>query len=190
MNRKIKEKRAAVFLDRDGTINVDTGYMSDPGVLELLPGAARAIKELNLKKVTVVVISNQSAVARGYATEEQVESVNARLIELLDAEDAYLDAIYFCAHHPDDGCACRKPAPGLIDSASEKHSIDPLRSYVVGDKRSDMELARTVGAKAVMVLTGLGEVELKRSETAPDFAAPDLAEAVKWILAQMENEKA
>ncbi|MBE9527601.1 MAG: HAD family hydrolase [Proteobacteria bacterium] len=188
--KKKEHNSAAVFLDRDGTINVDTGYMSDPEALELLPGAAAAIKELNLKRIPVVVVSNQSAVARGYATEEQVESVNARLIELLDAEDAYLDALYFCAHHPDDGCVCRKPAPGLIDSASEKHSIDTARSYVVGDKRSDMELARAVGATAVMVMTGLGEVELKRSEKAPDFAAADLGKAVKWILAQMENETA
>ncbi len=187
--KKSKKREGAVFLDRDGTINVDTGYMSDPGALELLPGAGRAIKKLNNQSVKVVVISNQSAVARGYATQEQVESVNNRLTELLDSEDAYIDAIYFCSHHPDDGCVCRKPAPGLIEAAAKKHSLIPEASYVVGDKRTDMELARAVGAKAVMVRTGLGEVELKRSDTEPDYAAINLFDAVEWILHDMEKCK-
>ena len=174
-------------MDRDGTINVDTGYMSNPEALELLPGAAGAIKELNSHGITVVVISNQSAVARGYATEEQVANVNKRLLELLDAEDAYLDDIFFCPHHPDDSCLCRKPATGLIDAAVKKHSLAAEGSYMVGDKRTDMELGRAVGAITIMVRTGLGEVELKRSETEPDFAATDLADAVKWILADLKR---
>ena len=187
--KRHKETLIAVFLDRDGTINLDTGYMSDPEALELLPGAGSAIKELNEHNVLVVVVSNQSAVARGYATEEQVESVNRRLKQLLKAEGAYCDDIFFCPHHPEDSCGCRKPDIGLIEAAKRKLSIIPEQSYMVGDKRSDMELARRVGATAIMVLTGLGEVELNRSETNPDFTAKDLGAAVKWILDDLKRAK-
>ena len=178
-------REAAVFIDRDGTINVDVGYLSDPDGLRLIGGAARAIKKLNGRGVKAVVITNQSGVARGLVTREALGRINSRLVELLGAHGAALDGIYFCPHHPDDGCRCRKPATGLVEKAARELGIDPARSYVVGDKAADVGLARGAGARAVLVLTGEGAGELEKLAEPPDYVAADLEEAVDWILDDM-----
>lgn len=181
-----------VFLDRDGTINMDReGYLSDPGGLELIDGAARAIRRLNDEGLYVVVVTNQSGVARGYFTEGDLERVNTALVELLAAEGATIDALYYCPHHPDQGCDCRKPAPGLVELARRDFPAEPGCSYVVGDKASDVALARNSGAKAILVLTGDGPGEYERIKAEggpqPDFVAPDLAGAVDWIVDDLRN---
>lgn len=180
---RLTEKRTpAVLLDRDGTINEDTGYLSDPRKVRLLDGAAHAIKRLNHASVKVVVVSNQSGVGRGYFKNSQLSAVNKRLKELLKKEGARIDGIYCCPHRPDENCGCRKPSTGLASKAALKHSIDLTRSYVVGDKATDVELARNAGAKAILVLTGDGERERPGLKSPADFIAKDLSEAVRWIM--------
>lgn len=181
--------RIAVFLDRDGTINLDTGYIGDPDGLTLIPGSARAVRALNDTGVRAVVVTNQSGVARGRFTEGDLGRVNERLRELLAEEGARLDGLYHCPHHPDDGCRCRKPATGLVDRAAGELGVDPARSYVVGDKPSDMNLAANCGARAVLVLTGEGAESLEALAEAPDYVAADLARAVEWILDDLGIEK-
>ncbi len=181
-------KRApAVFLDRDGTINEDTGYIGDPGELRLLPGAIEAVRELNRRGIKVIVISNQSGVGRSFFTQEELDAVNRRLVELLSAGGARVDGIYCCPHLPEDRCGCRKPEPGLVEIAEKEHGIDPALSYVIGDKNSDIELAERVGAKGVLVRTGYGADTLKDTSIEPDFVADDILSAVRWVIGDMES---
>ncbi|MFQ5441405.1 MAG: D-glycero-beta-D-manno-heptose 1,7-bisphosphate 7-phosphatase [Thermodesulfobacteriota bacterium] len=179
--------KAAVFLDRDGTINVDTGYIAGPEELRLIEGSARGLKALNDNGVKVVVITNQSGVARGFFTLKDVDAVNRRLAELLEKKGARFDALYYCPHHPDDSCECRKPGKGLVKRAAKEHGIDPAISYVVGDRASDVELAAKIGAKGVLVKTGPWQEELRKLSFAPALVAQDLLQAVRWILDDLKK---
>ena len=174
--------RPAVFLDRDGTINDDTGYIDSPGRLVLIGGASSAIKKLNLKGFRAVVITNQSGVGRGYFSKEASDAVNKRLEEILKKQGAHLDAIYYCPHHPDDNCECRKPGTGLLEKAKRDFNIDFKKSYVVGDKASDVEIAKNIGCKGILVLTGMGKDEKKKLKSVPSYIADDLKDAVEWII--------
>jgi len=180
--------RAVVYLDRDGTINHDPGYLSEPDKVVLLNGAPEAIKALNNAGIKAIVISNQSAIGRGYFTEKELAAVNARISGLIEEGGGRLDGIYSCPHSPDEGCRCRKPAPGLIERASAEHELAGLPAYFVGDKVSDIELARVVGIKAVMVLTGYGRGEIEKLATPPDFVARDLLHAVSWIVEDLKGD--
>ncbi|MBI3597194.1 MAG: HAD-IIIA family hydrolase [Nitrospirae bacterium] len=187
----------AVFLDRDGTISLEVGYIHNVDHLQLLPNSARAIRRLNRCGIKVFVVTNQSGVARGYYSEEHVRRVNARLVDLLKAEGAELDGIYYCPHHPTQGtgaytqpCGCRKPEPGMLYQAASNWPIQLRRSFVVGDKITDMEMAHRVGAKGILVLTGYGPEELGRTGDngpRPDKIVPDLEKAVEWIVSQRET---
>jgi len=177
-----RKKPWAVFLDRDGTINEDTGYVSRPEELVLIEGSTRAVKALNDRGVKVIIITNQSGVARGYFEEKAVGEVNEKLIELLHLDGARVDGIYYCPHHPDDECRCRKPETGMIERAAKEHGVEIEKSYVVGDKATDMELARNAGAKGILVMTGQGAEEVDTLKTKPEYVARDLADAVSWIL--------
>jgi D-glycero-D-manno-heptose 1,7-bisphosphate phosphatase len=185
--------RPAVFIDRDGTLTEEVGYVNHPQRLRLLPRSAEAIRRLNAAGVAAVVVTNQAGIARGYFTEEILHAVNAALVEQLKQAGAHLDGLYVCTHHPTEGrppyrarCDCRKPAPGLLLRAAEDLRLDLHASTMVGDKASDLVPARAVGARAVLVLTGygLGEWEHRREtfETAPDHVAGDLLDAVEWVL--------
>ncbi|MFH2012913.1 MAG: HAD family hydrolase [Pseudomonadota bacterium] len=187
----------AVFMDRDGTINEEQGYLSDPSGLEILPGAVDAIRLINEKQIKAVVITNQSGVARGYFSEKIIERIHLRLRELLEEKGAYLDGIYYCPHHPEVGsseyhknCNCRKPDIGMLQQASAELGIDLSDSYIVGDKLTDIEPAYKVGAKGILVLTGYGKEELgslnKSTDRQPHYIAGDLLEAVNWILADIQ----
>jgi len=207
MTENLKDKktlRPAVFLDRDGTINEDKGYIGDPEDIVLISGAAEAIKKLNERGIPVIVITNQSGLARGFYTEADLDTVNERLDALLKAKGAHIDGLYYCPHHPDDKCGCRKPETKLIAEAARDHNIDLARSVMVGDKYSDMELGRRAGMTDVLVLTGYGAVALEelkqgvmgglegffeaggggRGLADLDFVAEDLGEAVAWILSE------
>ncbi|MBI5681868.1 MAG: D-glycero-beta-D-manno-heptose 1,7-bisphosphate 7-phosphatase [Deltaproteobacteria bacterium] len=172
----------AVFLDRDGTINEDSGYIDSPDRLVIIDGAPSAIKKLNSEGFKVVVISNQSGVGRGYFSKEIADSINKKLEDTLKQEDVHLDGIYYCPHHPDDNCKCRKPRTGLLEIAGEELGIDISKSYVVGDKVSDIELALNAGCKGVLVLTGFGKEHKKIIKTKPSYIANDLKDAVEWII--------
>lgn len=175
-----EELKDAVFLDRDGTINEDAGYIRRPSELRLIDGAGAAIRALNDRAIPVVIISNQSGLARGYFTREDLKAINAHLEVLLKQSGASVDAIYFCPHLPDRGCACRKPATELVERAIKRLGVNC--SYMVGDKQTDIAMARRAGARAVLVKTGHGLEELKRLAEEPDFIAEDLTGAVDWIL--------
>jgi len=171
----------AVFLDRDGTVNEEVGYLGRPGDVRLAPGAAAALIKLRRVGFKLVIVSNQSGVARGFFTEEDVDAVNARLVELLRNEGACVDAIYYCPHL--DGCECRKPKMGMIERARSELGVEPRRSYVIGDHKSDMLLAQNAGATGVMVLTGHGADEAEKvADCAPAHIAADIAGAVDWII--------
>ncbi len=176
-----------VFLDRDGTINRDSGFVKTPDELDLFPGAVEAIARLNRAGAKVVLVTNQSGVARGLFSLETLAAIHGRLSALLKQGGAYLDGIYCCPHHPDEGCLCRKPKTGLIEQAVAELGVDASRSYVVGDQARDVGLARQIGARSVLVTTGQTTAEAMGSIQAegwpPDRVAQGLAEAVSWIVA-------
>jgi heptosyltransferase II len=174
-----------VFLDRDGTVNRDTGYITSPQELELLPGVVEGVARLNRAGAKVVLVTNQSAIARGFITVDQLQTIHAVLLSRLEAGGARLDAVYYCPHHPNDGCRCRKPQPAMIHRAAADLALDLSRAYVIGDQPRDIELARQVGARAVLVLSGqtirAAVHDMEPSGIAPDFVAEALGDAVEWI---------
>ena len=167
---------AAVLFDRDGTLVVDVPYNGDPDRVEAVPGAGAAVARLRAAGIPTGVVSNQSGIARGIVTEEQVRAVNARVEELLGP----LGPWAWCPHAPGDGCACRKPAPGLIVRAAAALGVDPGRCVVIGDIGADVEAARAAGARAILVPTPVTRPE---EIAAADEVAPDLAGAVDRVLA-------
>jgi D-glycero-D-manno-heptose 1,7-bisphosphate phosphatase len=187
--------RPAVFIDRDGTLTEEVGYVNHPSRLRLLPRSAEAVRRLNAAGVAAVVVTNQAGIARGYFSEKLLDEVHDVLRAQLAAAGARLDGLYACVHHPSEGeppyrarCDCRKPQPGLLVRAAAELGLDLTRSTMVGDKASDLVPARTVGAGAVLVLTGYGrgewEYRRERFEADPDHVAGDLLDAVEWTLAR------
>lgn len=171
--------RRFVLIDRDGTLNVEKHYLSDPDQLELYPGAGAAVRRLNQLGVGVVVVTNQSGIARGYFDLARLAEIHRRLDELLAAEGAHLDGLYVCPHGPDEDCACRKPRPGMISQAVADHGFDPARAFVVGDKEVDVELGHGVGAVSFLVRTGHGAKAVATSRA--DYIVDDLPAAVAVI---------
>ena len=191
-------RRRAIFMDRDGTILDEVGYVNHLDRVRLLPGSAQAVRAVNEFGFQAVVITNQAGVARGYFPESLVDEVHDRLRALLIEGGGRVDGIYYCPHHPDAGtaeyrkdCACRKPKPGMLLRASEEMGIDLGSSFVVGDTIKDVEAGHRVGATTVMVRTGYGrgELELHSARWArhPHHVAEDLREAVEWILAREDR---
>jgi D-glycero-D-manno-heptose 1,7-bisphosphate phosphatase len=187
----------AVFLDRDGTINEEMGYINHLDRFVLLPGAAAAIRRINQSGLKAVVLTNQSGAARGYFPVELIDLVHEKMVGLLREEGAFLNGIYTCIHAPAgqggaEGCSCRKPEIGLMEQAAGELKLDLARSYVVGDRFRDIEMARNAKSKAILVLTGYGKGELEflgpRSRVQPDYVAEDLLEAVDWILADAKAQ--
>ncbi len=178
--------RSGVFLDRDGTILDEVGYLNHVSRYRMLPGAAAAVARLNAAGLPIFVVSNQSGVARGYFPESVVAEVNALMERDLEKAGAKLAAIYYCPHGSADKCECRKPKLGLVRRAANAFGIDPARSFFVGDRKSDIELGHAAGGKSILVRTGYGEGELAWHvdgwPRTPDFVAADLSEAVDWIL--------
>lgn len=173
--------RAAVFLDRDGTIIAERHYLCDPAGVELLPGAAEGLRRMRALGLPLVVVTNQSGVGRGYFGMDAVERVHGRLIELLAAEGVDIAGIYSCPHAPDESCGCRKPQPGLLRRAAGELGIDPARSFVIGDKPCDIDLGLVVSATTFLVRTGYGERHAQAGDCKPHFVVTDLAEAASHI---------
>jgi D-glycero-D-manno-heptose 1,7-bisphosphate phosphatase len=186
----------AVFLDRDGTINEEMGYINHVDRFVLLPGVGTAIRKVNESGLKAVVVTNQSGAARGYFRTELIDLVHQKMSQLLGEEGAFLDGIYTCTHAPSGegqgrGCECRKPRTGLMIQAAQELQLDLQNSYVVGDRYKDVEMANNAGAKGILVLTGYGRGELEfrgaSSGVQPNFIAADLMQAVDWILADVEG---
>ena len=175
----------AVFLDRDGTINIDHGYVHEIEKFQFIPGAKDALKILQEHKFKLIIITSQSGIGRGYYKEEDYHALMKYMFEELKKQGIKIEAAYFCPHAPDAGCKCRKPQPTLINKAAEDFNIDLKESYVVGDKTADVKIGELAGCKAVLVKTGKAGQD-KAFKINPDFTAKDLNEAAKWIIKNEE----
>jgi D-glycero-D-manno-heptose 1,7-bisphosphate phosphatase len=182
-------KAEAIFLDRDGTINEEVGYLDSLAKLVLCPQAAIAIKIINISGMKSVVVTNQSGVARGYFTADFVARVHRQIQSMLAPHHAHLDAFYYCPHHPEgqgiyrQECKCRKPEPGMMLTAARELGIDLGRSYLIGDTSKDIQAAQKAGVKAVLVRTGYGrEAEAECLDVGPNYVADEIHDAVKWIM--------
>ena len=179
--------RPAVFLDRDGTLTLESDWVRSPDDLVLLPGAARAVRRVNEAGLAAVLVTNQSAVARGLIDERALSAIHARLAAQLAADGARLDGVYWCPHHPTEGvgelrvaCGCRKPAPGLLLRAAAELGLDLARSWIVGDAARDLEAGERAGVRGVLVATGKGTLESGRAR--PTHYAADVDAATAWVV--------
>jgi D-glycero-D-manno-heptose 1,7-bisphosphate phosphatase len=186
----------AVFLDRDGTLIEEVGYLDRADRVELYPWSIDAVRLLNRAGFLVIVATNQSGIARGFFTEAIVDDVHAHISSRLAEGGARIDAYYYCPHHPDGSveqytrrCDCRKPGPGLVDRAARELGIDPSASFVVGDRWLDVRLARSVGARGVLVRTGYGASEERQppGDLVADAVADNLIAASSWILQNVRS---
>ncbi len=184
----------AVFLDRDGTIIVEKGFLGNPAKVELIPGASSAIRKLNKAGFAVIIVSNQSGVARGYFDEDTVRAVNKYIKELFEKENASIDKFYYCPHYADGSvpeyaidCPCRKPATGMVEKAKEELGITP--ALVVGDRESDIILAANIGVPGILVLTGYGNRQSPEVKKKADFVANNIEEGIDWFLTKKDKLK-
>lgn len=185
------EKSKAVFLDRDGTIIEDSGYISSPDQVKFIPGSIEAIKKLNEAGYKVVIISNQAGIARGLLSENMLQTIDKIIHRQVLSGGGHIDASYYCPHHPEHGvypykqiCECRKPHTGLIKQAVREKNIELAGSFMIGDKSSDVETGKCAGIKTIFVRTGHGKNEEKGLKEKPDHIADNLPAAVKWLLGQ------
>lgn len=178
----------AALLDRDGTVIADRGYLDDPAGVEILPGAAEGLARMRDSGLGLAILTNQSGIGRGYFDEAQLRSVHVRMEELLEARGVRVDGIYHCPCHPDQDCDCRKPRPGLVHRARTELGFDPARSFVIGDKDSDVGLGRAVSARTFLVRSGAatgGTV----SKARPDYVVEDLVDAARRIEEILRRER-
>ena len=168
----------AVFIDRDGTMAKDAHYCRRPEDFELFPRTAKAVKLLNSHGFKVIVVTNQSGIARGYFTAETLAQIHGKMKKEMAKEGAFIDAVYYCPHHPDDNCDCRKPKPRLVLQAAREYDIDLSQSFVVGDLLMDVGLGRAVGARTILIS------QEKSSELMPNHIAADLYQAAEWIVSR------
>jgi D-glycero-D-manno-heptose 1,7-bisphosphate phosphatase len=174
----------AVFLDRDGTIMEDCNYVGDVERVILIPSATAALKRLHDAGYRLFVITNQSGVGRGYFSREAVEQIHAHLNEHFAQSGVQFDRYYVCPHHPEDNCDCRKPKPKFLQEAAREFAVDLSRSFMIGDRPSDIQAGLNAGTKTVLVLTGAGRDTLANNEVKPHHVADDIGKAADWILSQ------
>ena len=189
-NQPLRLDGVVVFLDRDGTLNPDSGYIARPEDFELRPGAGDALGRLNRAGARLILVTNQSGVARGRFSLADLDAIHDKLRGLLAEHGSWLDAIYYCPHHPDAGCVCRKPRLGMAEKAIADLGLDRSRLYLVGDQTGDIEMAKGLGARSILVTTGHGFeatlAQLASRHLNPDFVASSLAVATDWIFRDAE----
>ncbi|QQS46900.1 MAG: D-glycero-beta-D-manno-heptose 1,7-bisphosphate 7-phosphatase [Acidobacteriota bacterium] len=189
----MNQKRKAIFLDRDGTINEEAGYITHPSQVRVYDFAIEAIRMINQADFLAIVTTNQAGIARGVFTEDFLSEIHLLINDTLLRGGARLDAIYFCPHHPHDGfppyrieCDCRKPLPGMLLRAAEDFNIDLTASYMIGDRYRDIQAGHSAGSRSILVRTGYGEEELTVESgnwpRNPDYVASNLLDATQWIL--------
>ena len=179
-----------VFLDRDGVLTLESGeYITSPEDLQLLPGAADAVARLTQAGWQVFVFTNQAGVGRGYLTLEALEAIHTRLHAEIEWAGGKLTSIYACPHHPDAGCDCRKPKPGLLLQAASEHSLDLSQCFVIGDSPRDIAAGHAVGCKTLLVLTGHTSTYSPATFPLPhpNHIFPDLPSATDWLLTNLQN---
>ncbi len=175
----------AVFLDRDGTLNEDPGYINHPSLMKLLPGVGEALASLKAAGFELIVVSNQSGVGRGIIPPHELPKIHARMDELLSHWGVQMDFYSLCTHRPEEGCPCRKPSPQLLIDGAKERGVDLKRSYMVGDKVVDLEAGRAAGVRGVaLVRTGHGKETEASSSALADFIGADLRAVASWILSQ------
>ena len=178
----------AVFLDRDGTINhEEPNYLLDLKKLKIFEESFEAIQLLNHHGFKTIVVTNQSCVGRGFLEEQELQKINALLKQKLAERKAVLDSIYYCPHHPNDQCTCRKPKIGMFEQAVKDHAINLKKSFIIGDREFDIHAGKRAGCKTILVLTGAGKQTqefLQENSEEPDFVAPHILDAVQWIIRQ------
>lgn len=172
----------AVIMDRDGTIVKDCHFLSDPKHLQIYKGVFPALRKLGENGWKLIIGTNQSGVGRGYFGVDAVHLVHDRLIELFEKERVKINEIYFCPHHPDDNCVCRKPELGMLTQAARKFQLDLRQCVVVGDKESDILWGKRGGTRTVLVLTGKGKKTRRKMKQNPDYVSKSFYDAAKWIL--------
>jgi len=174
----------AVFIDRDGTINKNTGYIDSPDRFEIYPGVAEGIKKLKDNGFKIIIITNQSGIARGFFTVENLDEIHKKMNDILAKKDVKVDAIYFCPHHPDEKCDCRKPNTALFEKAIKEHNIDTYSSYMIGDRMLDVEAGSKIGVKTVLVpeKKDMVKKEIEESEINPDYISKDFMSGAEWII--------
>lgn len=179
-------RRRYAVLDRDGTIIVEKNYLSDPSQVELLSSAAKGLREMSSLGLGLVVVTNQSGIGRGYFTGSMLDQIHQRLTDLLGQHGVYLDGIYHCPHTPQDECECRKPKLDLLLRAAKENNFEPSACFVVGDKGSDIQLGKGVGATTILVNTGYGQETAKDPDVQPDFTVSGLSEVSETILSLLD----
>lgn len=189
----IDKRHPAIFLDRDGTLIEEVGYIDTPDKINLIPLADEAVRLLKRLGYKTIIVSNQSGVARRYFDEGTVQSINRQVLDLFAAKEAHIDAVYYCPHHPkaDDenygkDCECRKPKPGMFLKAANEHNIDLSKSIMIGDKQSDVQAGKSLNMFSILLLTGFGKGEWERMEkegleSLPDLVAENVYEAALYI---------
>ena len=178
------DKNKAIFLDRDGVINKEVGYLSSPDKFDFIDGTIEALKTLKQKGFLLIIITNQAGIARGYYSVENLSNIHKKMNDILQQNDIILDGIYYCPHHPDftGSCDCRKPKPGMMFKAKDKFNIDMKNSFMVGDTLNDIKTGLNANCKTVLVLTGYGAEEQKKiGNIKPDLIFKNLLEFAKKI---------
>ena len=183
---KAQGGKKAVFVDRDGTLNVNIDYLSDPAGYRLYPGVAEGLRLLREKGFLIIVVTNQSGIGRGIFDASALERIHEKMRSDLAAEGASIDALYFCPHRPEDNCSCRKPNTALFEKAIREHGIDPARSFVIGDMKLDVEAGTKIGARTALVPEPKNRErtlrELEFWAFRPDFIGSDILSAALWII--------
>lgn len=172
----------AVILDRDGTIIKDSHYIDDPKQIRIYKGVIPALKKLKAKGWKLIIGTNQSGIGRGYFSIETLEKIHTHLLKYFKINNLHIDEIYFCPHHPSDGCHCRKPNLGMLETAAKKYRLDLKSSFVIGDKECDIQWGKNAKATTILVLTGKGKFARRHSRVSPDKITTTLPHAVEWIL--------
>ena len=178
------DKNKAIFLDRDGVINKEVGYLSSPDKFDFIDGTIEALKTLKQKGFLLIIITNQAGIARGYYSVENLSNIHKKMNDILQQNEIILDGIYYCPHHPDftGSCDCRKPKPGMMLKAKDKFNIDMKNSFMVGDTLNDIKAGLNANCKTVLVLTGYGAEEQKKiGDIKPDLIFKNLLEFAKNI---------
>ena len=179
----------AVFIDRDGTINVNVEYLDNPGNFQMYPGVGEGVKKLRENGFKIIVITNQSGIARGFFSEKTLEEIHQRMIKELSEKGASVDAIYYCPHHPDDNCNCRKPKTGMFEKAFKDHNIDPAKSFMIGDRMMDVEAGHKMGMTTILIpeRKEMVKQEIKESDINPDYLCNDFYSGVEVILKKIKK---